>query len=240
MDLGLQDRVAVVGASSKGLGRGAAIALAAEGAAVVVNGRGTEAVEETVATIVAAGGRALGVPGDMADPATPGTLVQRAVEVFGRLDIVVGNSGGPAPVKAWDATDEQILDAIEANHLASVRLARAALPHLRANGWGRVCMITSSSVRQPMELLATSSMARTALWSWAKLAAQGVAEEGITVNLICPGGHATARAGTVNSGARLGDPMDFGKAVAFLCSAPAAFINGVALGVDGGSVIGLL
>lgn len=242
MDLGLQGRVAVVGASTRGLGRATAEALAGEGAFVVVNGRTADGVDQAVQAITAAGGTAVGLVGDMSEPDIPAALVAKAVDAYGRLDIVVGNNGGPPPVRPFEATDEAILTAIEANQLASVRLARAALPHLRANGWGRICMITSSGVRQPMGFLATSSMARAGLWSWAKMAAQELAEEHITVNLICPGGHATDRVKDVRGQVpgRLGDPVDFGKAVAFLCSEPAAYVNGIAFGVDGGSVLGLL
>jgi len=241
VDLGLQGRVAVIGASSKGLGRASAEAMAAEGASVVVNGRSADAVQDAVGAIRGAGGEAIGVPGDMTDPDTAALLVSRAVETFGRLDIVVGNNAGPGPVRALEASDEAILAAFEANTLASVRLARAAVPHLRANGWGRVCMITSAAVRQAGGHLATSAIARSALWSWSKMAAQDLAAESITVNLICPGPHATERVRQLGGGAgRLGDPGHFGKAVAFLCSEPAAFVSGIAFGIDGGAVSGML
>jgi len=251
MDLGLQGRVAVVGASSKGLGRASAAVMAAEGASVVVNGRSPENVEATVDAIRAAGGDALGVPGDMNDPTTADLLVSRAIDTYGRLDVVVGNNAGPGPVRVLEASDDGIMAALEANTISSVRLARAALPHLRENGWGRICMITSSAVRQPAGALATSAIARSALWSWSKMAAVALAEEGITVNLICPGGHATERlaqvagAGGAPTGGtapapRRGDPEHFGKAVAFLCSEPAAFVSGIAFGIDGGAVSGML
>jgi 3-oxoacyl-[acyl-carrier protein] reductase len=242
MDLGLKGRVAVVGASTRGLGRASAEVLAAEGASVVVNGRSDDGVEAVLASIRAGGGTAVGLAADMTDPATPARLVDLAVTTYGRLDIVVGNNGGPPPSTPFEAEDDAILAAVEANQLASIRLARAALPHLRANGWGRICLITSSGVRQPMGFLATSGMARAGLWSWAKMAAREVAEEGITVNLICPGGHATDRLQGVGGQVRgrMGDPVDFGKAVAFLCSEPATFVNGIAFGIDGGSVLGML
>ena len=241
MDLGLRGRVAVIGASSKGLGRATADVMATEGASVVVNGRSADAVQGAVDAIRAAGGEAIGVTGDMSEPATPEALVSRAIETFGRLDIVVGNNGGPAPVRVLDATDDAMSAAFEANTLGSIRLARAALPHLRANGWGRICMITSSAVRQPAGTLSTSAMARSALWSWSKMAAVELASEGITVNLICPGGHATERMLQVGGAdRRLGDAGDFGKAVAFLCSQPAAFVSGIAFGIDGGAVSGML
>jgi hypothetical protein len=114
--------------------------------------------------------------------------------------------------------DDQILGAVNANMLASVRLARAAVLHMRANRWGRVCFIASATVRQPLRDLTLSNVARTGLWAWAKTAAQDLAEEGITVNLPCPGLHATDRLLERGTTGRTGDPGDFGKVVAFLCS----------------------
>ena len=132
---------------------------------------------------------------------------------------------------------------VNANLTTSVRLVRAAVEHQRAKGWGRNCLITSSSVKQPIPALALSNTARTGLWAWAKTTAIDLADEGITVNLACPGLHATDRMialGAAVPGSRLGDPGDFGAIVAFLCSEQAEFITGAALQVDGGATIGLL
>jgi len=236
MDLGLTDRVAVVTAASKGLGRATATALAAEGAKVVLNARNTVALDELAATMP----NAIVVAGDVTNPAMPARLVDTAVTRWGRVDIVVGNAGGPPTGRALDITDDQILDAVNANTLASIRLARAAVPHMRQQQWGRICFIASASVRQPIPDLALSNMSRTALWAWTKTAAQDLAEDGITVNLAAPGLHATDRLLERNVNGRTGDPADFGKAVAFLCSEPANFINGTTLGIDGGAVTGLL
>lgn len=242
MDLGLTGRVAIVAASSKGLGRATAEALAGEGASVLLNGRNEAALDEAVASITAAGGTAAGVVGDITDPVVPGELVEDAVARWGRLDVVVGNAGGPPPGRALDVDDDAVLDAVNANLLSSVRLAQAALPHLRVDGWGRICFITSVSVRQPIPGLALSNTARAGLWAWAKTAAADLFVDGITVNLACPGLHATDRMralGASGDGA-VGDPADFGRVVAFLCSEPAGFISGTAIGVDGASVSGLL
>ncbi len=131
----------------------------------------------------------------MADPATPERLVAAATERFGALDIVVANSGGPPPGKALELDDDAIRAAVEANLLSSVRLARSALPHMRAAGWGRLCCIASYSVVQPIPGLALSNTARSGLRAWAKTAAADLAAEGtgITLNLVCPGPHATER-----------------------------------------------
>ena len=236
MDLGLSGRVAVVTAASKGLGRATALALAAEGVKVVLNARNAAALDELAGTLP----DAVVVAGDITDPLVPGQLVDAALKRWGQVDIVVGNAGGPPTGSALDVDDEQILAAMNANLLASVRLARAAVPHMREKRWGRVCFIASASVRQPIRDLALSNMARTALWAWTKTAAQDLAEDGITVNLAAPGLHATDRLLERGVTGRTGQPADFGQVVAFLCSEQARFINGIALGVDGGAVTGLL
>lgn len=236
MDLGLAGRVAVVTAASKGLGRATAQALAVEGVKVVLNARDAGALAALAATLDEAAVEA----GDITDPALPGRLVEAAVERWGRVDIVVGNAGGPPTGRALEVDDEQVLAAVNANLLASVRLARAAVPHMRRQRWGRVVFIASSSVRQPIADLALSNIARTGLWAWTKTAAQDLADAGITVNIAAPGLHATDRLVERGVTGRTGAPADFGAVVAFLCSQQANFINGVALGVDGGTVTGLL
>ena len=240
MDLGLAGRVALVTAASKGLGRASAIALSEEGAKVAICARGKEALDDTAAAVP---GEVLALVEDVTDPGAPQRLVDAAVERFGRLDVLVANAGGPPPGRALDVTDDAVESAVNANLLTSVRLVRAAVPHMRASGWGRICCITSSSVKQPIPNLALSNTARTGLWAWVKTAAQDLVADGITLNLACPGGHATDRMlqlGGGGGGARLGDPADFGRVVAFLCSEPANFITATAVQVDGGSTIGLL
>lgn len=236
MDLGLDGRVAVVTAASKGLGRATALALAAEGVKLVLNARNTDLLDELATTL----DDVIVVADDITDPAVPSRLVQTALERWGRIDIIVANAGGPPTGGALDVDDDQILEAINANMLASIRLARAAIPPMSERHWGRICFIASVSVRQPIRDLTLSNIARTGLWAWTKTAAQDVAEDGITVNLIAPGLHSTDRLRERGVTGRMGDPSDFGQVAAFLCSEQANFINGIALGVDGGTVIGLL
>ncbi len=244
MDLGIEGRVALVTASSKGLGRASAIALAEEGCKVVICARGEEALTQAASAIEEVGGDVLAVVDDVTEPEAPARLVASTVEHFGTIDIVVGNAGSPPPGRALDATDEAVAAAINTNLTTSVRLAREAVPHMRNRGWGRICFIASSSIKQPIPTLALSNTARTGLWAWAKTAAQDVVADGITVNLACPGSHDTDRMkALVASGSftgRLGDPSDFGKVVAFLCSEPAKFVSGTALQIDGAGVVGLL
>lgn len=244
MDLGLAGRVALVTASSKGLGKASALALAEEGCKVVICARGEEALGVATEEIGATGADVLAVVDDVTDPEAPDRLVATTVEHFGGIDILVANAGGPPAKRAMEVTDADIEAAVNANLTTSVRLASCAVPHMRARGWGRLCFVTSSSVKQPIPTLALSNLARTGLWAWAKTAAQDLFGDGITVNLACPGSHDTDRiralrdSGVVRG--PVGDPGDFGRVVAFLCSEPARFVSGTALQVDGAGVVGLL
>lgn len=235
MDLGLTGRVALVTASSRGLGRAAAAALADEGARVVICARGEEALRRTEAELAAGGAEVLALVDDVTDPAAPARLVTAALQRFGHLDVLVANAGGPPPGRALEVTDDQLHAALNANLLTSIRLVREAVPHMAAQGWGRICLIASYVVRQPARHLALSNTARTGLWAWAKTAAADLAPEGVTLNLALPGPHDTERMRSMGAGAGsvLGDPADFGKVVAFLCSDPARFVSGAALQVDG-------
>ncbi|MEO8423403.1 MAG: SDR family oxidoreductase [Actinomycetota bacterium] len=237
MDLEIDGKVALVTAASKGLGRGAALALAHEGARVAICARDPEPLAATAAELP---GDVLAIPADVTQPDAPARLVAATVERFGGLDILVANAGGPPPARALDVEDDQMLAALNANLLTSIRLVQAAVPHMRAAGWGRICLIASFSVKQPIPTLAYSNTARTGLWAWAKTAAQDLIGDGITLNLACPGPHATDRMKELGGTGPMGDPDDFGKVVAFLCSEPAGFVSGAALQVDGAGTVGLL
>lgn len=240
MDLGIAGRVALVTAASKGLGKAAAMAFAQEGAKVVLCARGEEALAATEAEL-SAFTEVLAIPDDVTDPAAPARLVQAAVVRFGRLDILVANAGGPPAGRALDVTDAQFESAVNANLLTSVRLVREAVPHMRANGWGRICLLTSSSIKQPIPTLALSNAARTGLWAWAKTAANDLFDEGITLNVACPGLHDTERMQALpNLEGPRGDPADFGRVVAFMCSEPAKFMSGSTVLVDGARAVGLV
>jgi 3-oxoacyl-[acyl-carrier protein] reductase len=240
VDLGLTGRVAIVAAASKGLGRGAAEALADEGVSLVINARGADALDSTLESLLARGVKAVGVVGDVTSPELPAALVDRAIAEFGRLDIVVTNSGGPPAKRALELSDDDIGAAIESNLLTHIRFVRAALPHLEEGGWGRICAITSYGVVQPLPNLALSNLARSGLRAWAKTAAQDLAPKNITINLVAPGMHRTDRILALGeTSERLGDPGDFGKVVAFICSEAANFVNGATIVVDGGATLAL-
>jgi 3-oxoacyl-[acyl-carrier protein] reductase len=240
MDLGIAGRVALVTAASKGLGLASAAALATDGAQVAITGRTPDVLERAANDLRATTGtEVLALPGDITDPGEPERVVAATVARFGRLDILVANAGGPAPARSLDVTDDQILDAVNANLLTTVRLIRAALPHLEASDQGRICAITSYSIVQPIPTLALSNLARTGLWAWAKTAAADLVPRGVTLNVICPGPHRTERMAKLGMAGVGGDPGDFGRAVAFLCSSSAAFITATTLVVDGGATLGL-
>ena len=237
MDLGLDGRVAIVTGASKGLGLGAARALAADGARLVLCARDGGRLDAAAAELPT---ETATVAADVTDPATPARLVETAIERFGGLHVLVANAGGPPQARALDVDDDAMRAAVEANMLTSIRLVQASVPHMRAAGYGRVCLIASSAVKQPIPTLTYSNAARAGLWAWAKTAAQDLIDDGITLNLTCPGLHATDRVKDLGFEGRLGDPDDFGKVVAFLCSQPAGFVSGAALQVDGAGTVGLL
>jgi 3-oxoacyl-[acyl-carrier protein] reductase len=239
MDLGLTGKVALVTASSKGLGRATAQALSQEGAKVVMCARNQKALTEAAKAMP---GDTLTIEADVTDPASPQRLVDAALNRFGALHVLVANAGGPPPARALEVTDDTLRAALNANLLTSIRLVQSALPPMRESGWGRICLITSKAVKEPIPTLALSNTARTGLWAWAKTAAADLFEEGITLNLACPGTHDTERARETGSvgGGPVGDPADFGKVVCFLCSGPARFVSGAALQVDGATIKGLL
>ena len=239
MDLGLTGKVALVTASSKGLGRATAQALSQEGAKVVMCARNQEALARAAEAMP---GEPLPIQADVTDPASPQRLVDAALDRFGALHVLVANAGGPPPARALEVDDNTLQAALQANLLTSIRLVQSALPPMRTAGWGRICLITSKAVKEPIPTLALSNTARTGLWAWARTAAADLFPEGITLNLACPGTHDTERArqaGQLGAGP-VGDPADFGKVVCFLCSDPARFVSGTALLVDGATTKGLL
>jgi len=250
MDLNVRDRVAAVAGASKGLGRATALSLAREGCRVAICARGAEALAATAAELAEiAGGqdRVLALQLDVV--AEPERFVETVAERFGGLHIIVPNAGGPPQGGALDLDADAFRAAVEANCVASIRMAQAAVPHMREAGWGRICFITSSSVKHPVPSLALSNTARSALVAFAKTMASEVAPDGITVNAVLPGTHDTDRIRELGGGpaftagipvGRLGRPEDFGDIVAFLCSEPANFVTGTTVLVDGGRYPGLL
>lgn len=242
MDLGLSGRRAAIGASTSGLGLACARALAAEGVRVAVCGRELARAEAVAAWL---GTNAVGLATDLTDSDAAGTFVDEAADALGGLDILIANGPGPAPGFIRDLALGDFAPALERSLLSVVAMCYAALPHMRARRWGRIVALTSTTVRQPIPDLTLSTTARAGATGFLKTLAREVAAEGVTVNSVLPGLHATERVkavygdglGQAVSGipaGALGDPADLGATVAFLCSEQARYLTGVALPVDGG------
>ncbi|MCQ8187849.1 SDR family oxidoreductase [Streptomyces rugosispiralis] len=257
MDLGIRGRVAVVAASTSGLGRAVAEALAAEGARVVVAGRRGDLAEEIAAGLP----DAVGVQADLTAPDGPRTLVEAARAAYGDPGILVLNGPGPRPGTAAGLETGDLGAAMNSLLLAQQRLVALTLPAMRRDGWGRVLAIGSSGIAEPLPGLVLSNAGRAALAAYLKTLAAEVAADGVTVNLLLPGRIATDRVAALDAAraereqrpvaeieaasqaaipaARYGTPAEFGAAAAFLCGAPASYITGTALRCDGGLVRGL-
>ena len=247
MELGLHGRRAAIGASSSGLGFATAAALVAEGAQVTLCDVDADRVRAAADRL---GDRASWVTADLSDPDGSEQFVREAQRVMGGVDILVTNAPGPPPGDFAHAKVEDYPKALDLNLLSVVRMCLAAVPAMQANGWGRVVAITSIAVRQPIANLILSNTARAGATGFLKTLAREVAGDGVTVNSLQPGLHATERVGNVYGDAleaeiasiparALGQPADFGALAAFLCSDQARYITGAAIPVDGGVHQGL-
>ena len=254
MDLGIKGKWAIVCASSKGLGRGCAEALAAEGVNLVINARTAETLEETAAAIRSAHGvEVIAVVTDITTEAGRAEVLAACPNP----DILVNNAGGTPPGMWTDWERADFIAALDANMLTPIAFMKALLPGMMEQGWGRVVNITSQSVRAPIGVLGLSNSARTGLTGYVAGTSRQVAGTGVTINNLLPGIHATDRAlaldgpvaenqgitleeaqaqrsATIPAG-RYGTAEEFGQACAFLCSQHAGFIVGQNLLLDGGA-----
>ena len=255
MDYGITGKRALVCAASKGLGRGCAEALAAEGVNLVINARGAEALEAAAAEIRAAHG--VEVRTVAADITTQEGQAQ-VIEAAQNVDILVTNAGGPPPGLWTDWDRDDFIAALDANMLTPIALMKALLPGMMERGWGRVVNITSQSVKSPIPVLGLSNSARAGLTGYVAGTSRQVAPHGVTINNLLPGIHATDRADSLDRGVseqqgismdearaqrqatiparRYGTAEEFGAMCAFLCSDKAGFIVGQNILLDGGAV----
>ena len=259
MDLDLRGKVAIVGGASKGLGRACAQALAEEGAKVALCSRSQADIEKAAKEIHdQTGVDTLAFAGDLDRHETIRALIAATVERFGRIDILVNNSGGPPLAQAHNATEEQWATAVQRSLLFFARISREALPHLKRSGDGRIINILASTVYQPIANLALSGATRMGVVAFAKSLADEVGRDGILVKNVCPGSilsermfsNVTARAKQMGISVeealkeraaetavgRIGEPRELAHLVAFLASAKSSYITGTTMRVDGGLV----
>jgi len=255
MDLGIQGKRALVCAASKGLGRGCAMALAEAGVDLVINARGAEALEATAQDIRDQHG--VEVTAVAADVTTEAGR-QACLEAAGAVDILVTNAGGPPPGLWSDWARDEFVAAFDANLLTPIALMQAVLPGMMARKWGRIVNITSASVKAPIPQLGLSNTARAGLTGFVAGTARQVAAEGVTINNLLPGIHATDRAVSLDRAVcdaegidmaaaqaqreatiparRYGSPEEFGATCAFMCSQHAGFMVGQNILLDGGAI----
>lgn len=255
MDLGISGKRALVCASSKGLGKGCAMALAEAGVDLILNARGAEALEATAAHIRATHG--VQVTAIAADITTEQGRAQ-VLAAAGDVDILVTNAGGPPPGLWTDWEREDFIRALDANMLTPIALMKALVPGMMARGWGRVVNITSVSVKSPIAVLGLSNSARAGLTGYVAGTARQVAGKGVIINNLLPGIHDTDRATALDTGVtkaegismeaarkrreatipagRYGTIEEFGATCAFMCSQHAGFMVGQNILLDGGAV----
>jgi 3-oxoacyl-[acyl-carrier protein] reductase len=259
LDLGLQGRVAVVAAASKGLGRAVAEELAREGANVAICARTAPELEKAAAYIQNSTGREVFYQTtDVTNTAAVSQSVAAVESRFGRIDICVTNSGGPPSKLFVDTNPDDWRSAVDLLLMSTVFFARETLPRMQKNKWGRFITITSSAVKQPVDGLLLSNSIRAAVTGLARTLANEYAAHGITVNNVCPGYTRTARldglAATISArtgaapeavfadwtrqipAGRIGTPQEFAAVVAFLASERASYINGTSIAIDGGMI----
>jgi 3-oxoacyl-[acyl-carrier protein] reductase len=263
MDLELKGKVAIVGGASKGLGRACAEVLAAEGAKVAVCSRSKPDLEKAAQEIRDTTGSDVFVfAGDLDRYDTIKALIAATVERFGRLDVMVNNSGGPPLARAHNATEEQWETALQRSLLFFARMSREALPHLKKSGAGRIINVLASTVYQPIPNLALSGVTRMGVVAFAKSLSDEVGRDGILVNNVCPGSllsermlsnvtsrakelgipveEALAQRAAETAVGRVGDPKEMAYLVAFLASGRSSYITGTTMLVDGGLVRSVL
>jgi 3-oxoacyl-[acyl-carrier protein] reductase len=263
MDLGLRGKVALVAAASKGLGRASAHELAREGASIVMCARGEDALHAARDEISSAtGADVIAISGDVSKSSDVANIVQKGIERFGHIDVLVTNAGGPPSGKFESLTPAMWQSAVDLTLMSVINLTSHVLPGMKDRKWGRVINITSIAVKQPVDGLMLSNSLRSAVTGFARTLANEVAPLGITVNNILPGytrterveqlSEATAKREGISRDAalgkweseipmsRLGHPAEFAALVAFIASERASYITAQSIAVDGGWIRGLV
>ena len=263
MDFGLKDRVALVAASSRGLGRAVADELAGEGCKLILCARSVRPLEDARDEIFdATGSPTVAVPADLTVPEDVERVISAGLAEFGKIDILVTNTGGPPP-GPFETHDSETWElAVQQNLMSVINLCRGVLPGMKERRWGRILNITSMAVKQPVDGLILSNSIRAAVTGFAKTLSNEVAPYGVTVNNVMPGYHGTERLDQLAEDValrtssskddvfrgweekvpmgRIGEPEEFGAVVAFLASERASYVTGTSLAVDGGAIKALL
>ncbi len=256
MDLQLKGKTALVFGGSKGIGRGIAEALAAEGVAVAIVARTQATIDRTVSEMTARGARAIGIAADLANWASVEAAVKSAREQLGPIDILVNNSGGPPPSGVVGVKPEIWEAQFHAMVMPFFRVTDLLIGEMRERKWGRILNVASYSVIEPIPTIGISNTLRSAVVGWAKTLAGEVARDGITVNMLLPGVIATDRSKSLHQGmakrlniseeealkrfegtlpvGRMGTAAEFGAVAAFLASPLAAYVTGSMIRIDGG------
>lgn len=263
MNLGLEGKVAVVAASTKGLGKAVATSLATEGANVVINGRHKQNIHDAVDDIKRSTGKAaFAVQGDVTQPEDIERIFEEVVKRFGTVHVLVSNAGGPPAGGFMEFNDEQWTRAVDLNLMSTVRLIRKAVPIMQRQNWGRIVNVTSLTVKQPADNLLLSNAVRAAIVGLAKTISRDLARDNVLINNIAPYYVSTkridylmeetaAKKGITKDEAlqnivreipigRLGTPEEFGDFVAFLCSERNSYVTGATIQFDGGAYKGML
>ncbi len=249
MDFGIKDKTALVMASSQGLGRAVAEGLASEGCKVIICARNLEKITRVAAEISEHFGvEVTAVSADVSNSEGRQALLKQGSHAGG-IDILVTNSGGPAPGGFNDFSNEDWSSAYQLVFESVLEMVRGSLPHMQAQGWGRIIAINSVCVKEPISGLTLSNGLRPAVSGMLRSLANEVAEQGITVNNVLSGYHKTERVIELGLGdkalegipmKRMGEPHELAAAVSFLASQQASYITGTSLPVDGGSTRSLL
>lgn len=262
MDLGLKDKVAVVFAGSQGIGRGCAMRLAQEGAPVAICARGEEELRKTEGDIRAAGGDVLALTADCLKYDDIQRVIQATVDRWGTVHVLVTNAGGPPPVRFEGATEELWEMGLNLNLRSTIRMCREVLPYMKAQNWGRIIHITSTSIKEPFLDNVLSNVSRSGVMSLNKTLALEYAPYNITSNNIAIGSVWTARSekasrrGAEREGVtmqeyverwtktlparRNGTPEEVGALTAYLASDMAGYVTGQNISIDGGMTKGIL
>lgn len=259
MDFGLSNRVAVVTGSTRGIGKAIAYSLSKEGARVTICARNIdELITAARSLTTSTGAEILTVRADLSKKKDIQMMVNKTVDKFGRIDILVNNTGGPPSRLFLETSEEDWIHTVESLLLSVINCCKAAIPHMKANKWGRIINMTSFAAKQPVERMILSNTVRAGILGLTKTLSHELAEYGILVNAVCPGWTQTRRIEELAKVVaekkgrpyeavieewtnkiplkRLAQPQEIADTVSFLASEKASYITGTVIQVDGGFI----